>query len=251
MDGIRIRNIRKRYRDVQALDDISFDVGPGEVVALLGPNGAGKTTLIRILAGTVLADSGDATVAGHDVARAGAAARRSLGLMIGDERSHYWRLSGRRNLAFFAALAGMPRREGAARAQLLLEEVDLAQAADRRVMSYSSGMRARLSLARALLANPPVLLFDEPTRNLDPLAASRFRQTTTRLAREQQAGILFATHNLQEAVAIANRILVVSAGKLVLEEEAHGTDPIRLEAAFLEAVQTHRNGDVTTDEVLA
>ena len=251
MDGISVRNIRKRYRDVQALDGISFDVGLGEVVALLGPNGAGKSTLIRILAGTVLADGGSATVAGHDVARAGTAARRSLGLMLGDERSHYWRLSGRRNLAFFAALAGMSRREGATQAQRLLEEVDLAEAADRPVLGYSSGMRARLSLARALIADPPVLLFDEPTRNLDPLAASRFRETTTHLASARRAGILFATHNLQEAVAIADRILVFSAGKLVLEEEAHGTDPVRLEGAFIEAVQPRGNGDLASGEVLA
>ena len=250
MAGISVRNIRKRYRDVQALDGISFDVGLGEIVALLGPNGAGKSTLIRILAGTVLADDGSATVAGHDVA--GPAARRSLGLMLGDERSHYWRLSGRRNLAFFAALAGLSRREGATQAQRLLEEVELAEAADRPVRGYSSGMRARLSLARALIADPPVLLFDEPTRNLDPLAASRFRETTTRLASARRAGILFATHNLQEAVAIADRILVFSAGRLVLEEEAHGTDPVRLEAAFIEAVQSRPgNGDLTTDEVLA
>jgi ABC-type multidrug transport system ATPase subunit len=248
--GISVRNIRKRYRDVQALDGISFDVELGEVVALLGPNGAGKSTLIRILAGTVLADDGSATVAGHDVA--GPAARRSLGLMLGDERSHYWRLSGRRNLAFFAALAGLSRREGATQAQRLLEEVELAEAADRPVLGYSSGMRARLSLARALIADPPVLLFDEPTRNLDPLAASRFRETTTHLASARRAGILFATHNLQEAVAIADRILVFSAGRLVLEEEAHGTDPVRLEAAFIEAVQSRPgNGDLTSYEVLA
>jgi ABC-2 type transport system ATP-binding protein len=249
VDGIRARDVSKRFRSVQALDGVSFDVGRGEVVSLLGPNGAGKSTLLRILGTTVLADSGTVTVGGHDVVRDAAGARRSLGVMIGDERSHYWRLSGRRNLAFFAALAGMSRREAAARTQQLLEEVRLADAADRRVGEYSSGMRARLALARALLADPPLMLLDEPTRNLDPLSASHFRESTARLAREGRAGIIFATHNLHEAVAISTRILVLSAGRIVLEEQAHGMDADRLEAAFLSAVQSQADDDMPSDEL--
>ena len=160
MDGIRVREIRKRFRKVQALDGVSLHVERGDVVALLGPNGAGKSTLLRILGTTVLPDSGSATVGGHDVVRDAMAARRSMGVMIGDERSHYWRISGRRNLAFFAALVGLPRSEAATRAELLLDAVGLTDAADRPVLGYSSGMRARLSLARALLADPPLLLLD-------------------------------------------------------------------------------------------
>jgi ABC-2 type transport system ATP-binding protein len=249
VNGIRVRQIRKRFGYVEALDGVSFDVELGEVVALLGPNGAGKSTLLRILGTTVLPDSGSATVGGHDVVRDGVAARRSLGLMIGDERSHYWRLSGRRNLAFFGALAGMRRREALARAEQLLEEVDLSPAADRPVLGYSSGMRARLSLARAMLVDPPVLLLDEPTRNLDPLAASRFRESTSQLARERNAGVLFATHDLHEAVGMSNRILVLSAGRIVLEEPARDMDAVRLESAFLEAVRSQRNGEMPADEV--
>jgi ABC-2 type transport system ATP-binding protein len=143
----------------------------------------------------------------------------------------------------------MSRREGAARTQQLLEEVRLAEAADRRVGEYSSGMRARLALARALLADPPLLLLDEPTRNLDPLSASHFRRSTSRLARENRAGILFATHNLHEAVAISTRILVLSAGRIVLEEQAQGMDADRLEAVFLEAVQSQADDDIPSDEV--
>ena len=251
MDGIRVRQVRKRFRSVQALDGVSLDVAPGEVVAMLGPNGAGKSTLIRILATTVVPDSGSVTVAGHDVVRDAAAARRSLGVMMGDERSHYWRLSGRRNLAFFAALVGLPRREAGARAQRLLDEVGLTDAADRRVLGYSSGMRSRLSLARALLAEPPLLLLDEPTRNLDPLAAAGFRETAMQLAHERRTGILFATHDLHEAVAISTRILVLAAGRTVLEESASGLDAVRLESAFLNAVRAHGNGEVASDEVVA
>ena len=227
---------------------MSFDVEPGEVVALLGPNGAGKSTLLRILGTTVLADGGTVTVAGHDVVRDAAAARRSLGVMIGDERSHYWRLSGRRNLHFFAALAGMTRSEAEVRSQQLLEEVGLADAADRRVGEYSSGMRARLALARARLADPPLLLFDEPTRTLDPLAASSFRENIAQVAGEGRAGVLFATHNLHEAVAISTRILVLSAGSVVLEQQVDGMGADRLESAFLEAVRSQVDDDLESDE---
>ena len=246
MDGIRARDVTKRFRSVQALAGVSFDVEPGEVVALLGPNGAGKSTLLRILGTTILADSGTVTVAGHDVVEDAASVRRSLGVMIGDERSHYWRLSGRRNLHFFAALAGMTRREAASQTQQLLEELGLAEAADRRVGEYSSGMRARLSLARALLAAPPLLLFDEPTRTLDPLAAAHFREHISGVAREGRAGVLFATHNLHEAVAISNRILVLSAGRVALEQQADGMGADRLEAAFLDAVRSQAGNEVAT-----
>ena len=249
VDGIRARDVRKRFRSVQALDGVSFDVEPGEVVALLGPNGAGKSTLIRILGTTILADSGSVSIAGHDVIDDSTAARRSLGVMIGDERSHYWRLSARRNLLFFAVLAGLSRRDAALRTEQVLEEVRLTEAADRRVGEFSSGMRARLALARALLAYPPLLLLDEPTRNLDPLSASRFRESISRLARERQAGILFATHNLHEAVAISTRILVLAKGAIVLEEQAQGMAADRLETAFLEAVQSQAERDLPSDDL--
>jgi ABC-2 type transport system ATP-binding protein len=250
VQGIRVREIRKRFSSVQALDGVSFDVESGDVVALLGPNGAGKSTLIRTLGTTVLPDAGTATVAGHDVIR-DAMARRSIGLVIGDERSHYWRLSGRRNLAFFAALAGISRREAGDRTARLLDEVELADAADRPVFEYSSGMRARLSLARALLADPPVLLLDEPTRSLDPLAASRFRESVAHLADKRQAAVLFATHDLHEAAAVAARILVLSAGRIVLDADAEGMDGITLEAAFFDAVQSRGEDQIRPEQVVA
>jgi ABC-2 type transport system ATP-binding protein len=247
VDGISVRRIEKRFGEVKALDRVSFEVEPGEVVALLGPNGAGKSTLLRILGTTIIPDAGSATIAGHDVVAEPMAARRALGLMLGDERSHYWRLSGRRNLLFFAALAGLRRREALSRVAQLLDAVGLAEAADRRVLGYSSGMRARLSLARSLLSEPPVLLLDEPTRNLDPLAGSGFRETTAQLAAEHGTGILFATHDLHEAAAIATRVLVLSGGRVVLEEPVLGMDAVRLESAFLEAVRSHGGEELAAE----
>jgi ABC-2 type transport system ATP-binding protein len=244
VDGIRVRNLGKRFGPVVALDGLDLDVERGEIVSLLGPNGAGKSTLLRIVGTIVLPDEGTVSVGGVDTVADPAAARRQIGLMIGDERSFYWRLSGRRNLAFFAALQGMRRGDAVTRAGELLDLVGLLEAADRPVRGYSSGMRIRLSLARALLADPPLLLLDEPTQNLDPLAASGFRDTAIRLAGERDTGILIATHDLHEAVAMSTRVAVISAGRVVFAEDASGMDAERLESVFLDAVQASADGQL-------
>jgi ABC-type multidrug transport system ATPase subunit len=236
VSSIRANGLVKRFGTVVALDGIDLDVGAGEIVALLGPNGAGKSTLLRILGTTVLADAGRATVMGYDVALDAIAVRRSTGLMIGDERSWYWRLTGRHNLEFFAALHGLRRPAARARAQQLLGEVGLEQAADRRFAGYSSGMRARLSLARALISEPPVLLLDEPTQNLDPVAAARFRETVLELAEERGTGVLFATHDLHEAAEIATRVIGLARGRVAFVREG-GTDARELEEAIVGSVK--------------
>lgn len=213
-EGIRVESLRKRFGPVQALQGVDLDVAFGEIVAVLGPNGAGKSTLLRILGTTVIPDEGVAMVNGYDVVTAGPAVRRALGLVLGDERSWYWRLTGRQNLQFFAAVYGMTRRQAETRAQELLQDVGLAEAADKRFDRYSSGMRARMSLARALLTMPPVLLLDEPTRSLDPLSASEFGKKVRGLASEQGRAVLFATHDLHEAAATADRIVVLARGRV-------------------------------------
>ncbi len=248
MEGIRVRGLVKRFGPVTALDGLDLDLERGEIVALLGPNGAGKSTLLRILGTTVLPDAGTATVLGKEVTADPTASRRQVGQMIGDEHALYWRLTGRENLLFFAALHGMRRREASARAQELLAATGLEEAADRRVLGYSSGMRARLLLARAQLTQPPLLILDEPTRNLDPLAATGFRDLATGLAAERGTGILFATHDLHEAVAIAARVVVLSRGKAVFEEPVGGLDAARLEAGFLEAVEAQAAAGKAADD---
>ncbi|MGZ5438248.1 MAG: ATP-binding cassette domain-containing protein [Candidatus Aminicenantales bacterium] len=158
-------------RTVTALDGVDLEVGRGRVFCLLGPNGAGKTTLIKILGTLVLPDGGRAAVDGHDVALEPGPAKTSVGYAVGDERSFYWRLTGRQNLEFFAALYGL---RGAARDRKvgeLMQFAGLDGAADLRVHSDSTGMRQMLSFARALLADAAILLVDEPTRSLDPQAA--------------------------------------------------------------------------------
>ena len=228
LDGIRVEGLTKRFGPVQALGGVDLSVAFGEIVALLGPNGAGKSTLLRVLGTTVLPDAGSALVAGHDVVSDPAGARRSLGLVLGDERSWYWRLTGRQNLEFFAAVHGLRRRDAAARTQELLEAAGLSAFADRRFDRYSSGMKARLSLARALLMLPQVLLLDEPTRSLDPVSAAEFRERVRSLAVEQDRAVLFATHDLHEAAAMANRIVVLAAGRVAAIAPS-GSDAATLE----------------------
>ena len=181
---------------------------------MLGANGAGKSTLLRILLTLVRADSGSAFVGGHDVVVEEARVRDCVGFFIGDGRSAYWRLSGRRNLTFYAALAGLGGAAGRQRIAALLERFELSDAADVMVGEYSSGMRLRLSLCRALLSDPPVLILDEPTSALDPLATLEFRDLLTELRADLGTAVLLATHDLDEAAAVADRTFVLERGEM-------------------------------------
>ena len=223
---IEVEHLHKRFGAVTALADVSLSVGAGSLKTQIGANGAGKTTLLRILATTLTPDEGQARVAGHDVQRRPREARSLAGLVLGEERSWYWRLSGRENLHFFAALHGLRRPRAAARATALLDELGLAESADRRVSDYSSGMRARLALARALLAEPPVLLLDEPTRSLDPAASDAFRARIAAIGAAQPTCVLLATHNIDDARLLATRTLLLSGGSLVAEADAQHVDDL-------------------------
>ncbi len=195
------------------LSEIDFTIGRGEMVGLLGPNGAGKTTLIKILCGLVLPETGSAEILG---APADSHARaRLLGLVHGEERSFYWRLTARENLNFFARLHGLSGTARSRRVSELLERVELGADADRRFGDYSSGMRQRLAIARALLADPPVVLMDEPTRSLDPVSAAHLREWIQRqLHIEGGKTILIATHNLREAELLCSRVAILAEGRL-------------------------------------
>ncbi len=210
--GILVSKLAKRFGSVQALDDLGFAVPMGSVTALVGRNGAGKSTLMRILATSVRPDSGTAEVCGHDVVGDSMGVRRQIGLTLGEDRSFFWRLSGRKNLEFFARLQGLGRRSGASRVERLLQAVELEEVAERRVDRYSTGMRSRLGIARALVGDPQVLLFDEPTRSLDAPSASALRDLLRRLMAAGGRCALLATHDLDEALSLADQIVVLRGG---------------------------------------
>jgi len=229
--GIEIENLGKEFirrrhlreialhpltsESITALEDVSLEVRKGELLGILGPNGAGKTTLIKILATLILADKGRARVCGYDVAHEDLEVKRRMGLVTGEERSFYWRLSGRDNLGFFAALHGM--RPGAMKNRLgsVMRIGELADRAHDPFNTYSAGMKQQLALARALIGDPEVLLVDEPTKSLDPVAAKRVRQLIREeLVSHQGKTVLLATHNLEEANQVCDRIAILHRGKI-------------------------------------
>jgi ABC-2 type transport system ATP-binding protein len=201
-----------------ALRDIAFTIREGEMTGLLGPNGAGKTTLLKSIATLLRIDSGRIVIDGHDVEREPVAARRLIGLVTCDERSFYWRLTGRQNLRFFASLYGIPDRRAAERIDLLLDKLGLSHAADRPYHSYSTGMRQKMAIGRGLLGDPRVVLYDEPTRSLDPLSAQNIREwIRASRAASPRTTHLIATNQLHEAEQLCDRVLILNHGVVIAD----------------------------------
>lgn len=198
------------------LRDVTLDVHPGEFFGLLGPNGAGKSTLFRTLATLILPDKGEVIVDGLDVVRDAGRVRRLVALVGTDERSLFWRATASENLDLYATLHGLRGSNARARVAEALETVELADTGRRMVGQFSSGMKQRLLIARALLHRPRVLLLDEPTRSLDPISARRFRSfLRSELAERQRCTILLATHNPEEALDLCDRVAVLHRGRLL------------------------------------
>ena len=202
-----------RSRPISAVTNITFTIPPGELFGLLGPNGAGKTTLVKMLCTLIRPTQGTATVCGHALSETGAI-RADVGLVVSDERSFYWRLSARRNLLFFAAMYGLYGRTAQERVAQLLADVDLSAAADRPFSQFSSGMRQRLAIARALLHQPRLLFLDEPSRSLDPLATARLHDLIRRLMSRQEMSVFLITHDLVEAEALCHRVALMHQGQI-------------------------------------
>jgi ABC-2 type transport system ATP-binding protein len=210
--AIQAMNLGRRYGNVAAVEDVSFTVARGEFFAILGPNGAGKTTTVHMLTTLVSPSSGGATVMGHDVATAPAKVRRTLG-MVFQEPALDDRLTARENLEIHAVLYGVPRRERTARVQRALEWATLVDVAQRRVRTFSGGMKRRLELARALMHEPGVLFLDEPTLGLDPQGRRHLWERLEALRREGMT-VLMTTHYLHEAEA-CDRVAIIDAGRVV------------------------------------
>jgi ABC-2 type transport system ATP-binding protein len=199
-----------------ALAGVSFEVAPGTAVALVGPNGAGKSTLLRILATLIIPTRGCAHMGGFDVERDAASARQEFGYHTGGDEGFYGRLTARENLAFFAAMNNLTGGEARDRIQRVAETMGISEELPRQVRTLSTGMTHRLGLARALLHGPKILLLDEPTRSLDPLAASVFRRLLKDdLVHRHGTTLLFASHSLVEVEEIADRIVVLHQGRIV------------------------------------
>jgi oleandomycin transport system ATP-binding protein len=215
--AIKAEGLTKHYGDTIALDGIDLAVPEGSVLGVLGPNGAGKTTAVRILATLLQPDAGHATVAGHDVLLDPTAVRRSIGL-TGQYASVDEQLTGRENLELFARLLDFSRPDARARATELLGQFGLTDAADRRIKTYSGGMRRRLDLAASLVGRPEVIFLDEPTTGLDPSKRDDV-WNLVRMLTAEGTSVLLTTQYLEEADALADAITVIDLGKVI----AHGT----------------------------
>ena len=210
----RLRREPDQRETFRAVDGVDLHVGEGEVFGILGPNGAGKTTTMRMLATLLEPTSGKATVIGHDLVTESREIRRRLGAVLSGERSLYWKLTARENLEYFAALYHVPARETRSRIIELLEVVHLTDRADDYVEKFSTGMRQRLVLARALLPDPTLLLLDEPTVGLDPQASRDLRERVLKL-RDDGRTVLLTTHYMEEAEQLCDRIGIMDHGKVL------------------------------------
>ena len=223
MNAITTTDLRRVYKsrdsnpDVVALDAVSMQIEEGEIHGLLGPNGAGKTTLVKVLSTVLLPTAGSASVLGHDVVRETSAVRPLIGIVLGGDRGLYWRLTGRENLEYWAALYKVPASTAKRRISELLDMVGLTDRADYLVEGYSRGMRQRLHLARGLIGDARVVFLDEPTAGMDPVASREFRRLVEHL-RSGGKTVLLTTHDMSEAEAVCDRVTLIDKGKVLAVE---------------------------------
>ena len=227
MSAVKIENLSKTYPEsfprlkrffrmkttpaVEALRDVSFEIGDGEVFGLIGRNGAGKTTLTKIIATLVQPTSGNVRVKNFDSVKDEVKVRSLVGLATAEERSFYWRLTTEQNLLFFARLYGLKDADASRRINQLCDELDLNELKKRRFSELSTGNKQRLAIARAILPQPQVLLLDEPTRSLDPLAAQVMRDLIKSF---KGVSILLTSHNLAEIEELCGRVAIISKGEI-------------------------------------
>jgi ABC-2 type transport system ATP-binding protein len=219
-------NLCKMFDDFKAVDGVSLEIKPGEVLALLGPNGAGKTTTIRMLTSILKPTQGRATVAGYDVVVNPVEVRASVGVLT-EQHGLYGRMPADDYLDFFGQLYGMSSDDRKVRVDHLLQKLGLNEDRHRKIAEYSKGMRQKLALARALLHDPPVLLLDEPTSAMDPESARLVRDSIAVLCSDKRT-IIICTHNLAEAEELADQIAIIRKGKII----AKGS-PVSLKRALL------------------
>jgi len=228
LDQVTMRYpVPKRYREilvhpwrerrrVLALHAIDLRIAEGDCLGVLGPNGAGKTTLLKLIGGILYPSAGRVLVDGLDTTRHNLHARRKVGYVINEERSFFWRLSGIRNLGFFGVLDNLSGEYLRQRIAMLLSQVGLEDAGEKRVCDYSSGMKQRLAIARGLLADPDVLLLDEPTKSLDPIGARDLRRLLSlEVQADRSRTLVVATNQIADVVGLCDRLCVIANARIV------------------------------------
>lgn len=236
MSAIEVSTLEKSYGQLKAVDGISFSVLKGEVFSLLGPNGAGKTTTLRIISTLLSPDSGTVELLGFDTRKAPEEVRRRIGVVTADI-GVYPRLSARENIVYFARLSEVRETDLRRRVDAVIERLDIGSFADQRAESLSSGQKQKVAIARAIVHDPQVLMFDEPTSNLDVLASREVREFMVE-SKGRGKCVIFSTHVLHDAERLCDRITILHEGQVVASgttTEVRGAEP-ELEDAFLDLV---------------
>jgi len=234
--AVSVERLEKTLGKNKVLRGISFQAQPGEIFGLLGPNGAGKTTTLRLISTLLSPDAGTVKVLGFDTRTAPEEVRRRVGVVTADI-GVYPRLSARENIAYFAQLSGLGGRKLKARVEAVIERLDIDSFAGQRAESLSSGQKQKVAIARAIVHDPPLLMFDEPTSNLDVLASREVREFMVE-SKGRGKCVIFSTHVLHDAERLCDRITILHQGEVVASgstAEVRGIRP-ELEDAFLELV---------------
>lgn len=203
-----------------AVDNVDFHVNKGEIFGFLGPNGAGKTTTIKMISTLLRPTSGTVTVNNIDAVEKPIEVLKNLGTVLAGERSTYWKLTGRENLEYFAAMNGITGKKAEEKIKYLLKRFSLDKRADETVEKYSTGMKQRVALAKALIADPEILMLDEPTSGLDPQSARNLRELILEI-KEEGRTILLTTHYMEEANQLSDRIAIIDHGKIIALDTPH------------------------------
>jgi ABC-2 type transport system ATP-binding protein len=209
---------RRKAEPVVAVDDLNLDVPRGQVLGFLGANGAGKTTTIKMMCGLIVPDRGQVHLNGHDVGGKRGQAMRQIGAVLEGTRNIYWRLSAWHNLIYYARLKGVGGKAVDERARRLLTELELWERKDQPVGEFSRGMQQKVAIACALIADPPIVLLDEPTLGLDVQAARTVKQWIRRLSGEEGKTVVLTTHQLDMAEELCDRVAIMRTGKLIADE---------------------------------
>ncbi|MFL0248395.1 ATP-binding cassette domain-containing protein [Candidatus Clostridium stratigraminis] len=213
---IEVKNLSKAFKNIMAVDNISFKVSNGEIVGLLGENGAGKTTTLRLLATMLKPTGGTAAINGYDIVKDAGKVRGEIGILFGGEVGLYDRLTAKENIKYFAELNGMSKEETDKSINNLTEILEMCEYINRRVGKFSRGMKQKVAVARSIVHKPTVMLFDEPTAGLD-VTASRIVQDFIIKCKEDNKAIIFSSHSMAEVEKLCDRIVIIHKGKIFEE----------------------------------
>ena len=236
---LRVENLTKKFKKVTAVDNVSFEVNPGEIIGLLGENGAGKTTTLRMLATMLKPTSGNATIDGYNIIDNPNKIRERIGILFGGDVALYDRLTGRENMIYFAKLNGMSDLEANQAVNKIASELEMSDYIDRPVGKYSRGMKQKVSLARSIIHQPDVMLFDEPSTGLDVLSSKLIHDFILKCKKDNKA-IVFSSHNMYETEKLCDRSIIIHKGKIVasgtIEQLKKDYQKDSLEDLFIECI---------------